>query len=53
MWGEGRVEARLWLESPNHHSLEENCLLWRLSSNARDGVVGSDCCQFRNYICQL
>ena len=55
VWEEGsaRVEARLWLESPPvQPSLEENCLVWRLSQ-ARDGVVEADCCSHRNYICQL
>ena len=49
--GEDRLEGGLWLESP-HSSLEENCLVWRVS-RARDGVLGSDCCSERNYICQL
>ena len=54
VWGVGReerVEPRVWLETPQE-SLEENCLLWRLTT-ARDGVLGADCCHYSNFICQL
>ena len=48
------MELEVEVETHAHNGLEENCLLWRLSSAAReDSVVGADCCQGRNYICQL
>ena len=46
----------LKVEVEAHNSLEENCLLWRLRSSVaarEDSVVGADCCEGRNYICQL
>ena len=45
-----RVSASGWLESP-YTSLEENCLVWSLSSR-REGWVGSSCCNNIGYICQ-